>query len=274
LEKITKYGQKQLKKALRQLKKLDEEDSEDYNENDYFKLKIYEQKLIDSENELNSTKEQIRFALGKLLGLEKEFRIKDKRLKPYSFKENWDFKMMFEYKMLINIIDLSRLNLDLQKNYFTPDVFFWASWKIKTSTVADEHSGYDPYHSNVPAAGLGLRWKLDFMVLKANYKIAKMKLLQNQNRIDILKKLSEIKNYKIKSEAKLFQKRIEVKRSKSKESKRWFTGNAMDYYAGIGSSKSLLESLAAYQKSKIDLIRAIYNYNIKVSKLKLFRGEN
>jgi len=76
-------------------------------------------------------------------------------------------------------------------------VFFWASWKIKTSTVADEHSGYDPYHSNVPAAGLGLRWKLDFMVLKANYKIAKMKLLQNQNRIDILKKLSEIKNYKI-----------------------------------------------------------------------------
>ncbi len=274
LEKITGYGKKQLNKAIKQLKKLDEEDSDDYNENDYFKLKIYEQKLLDGENELKANKEQIRFALINMLGIDENFSIKDKKLKPYSFTESWDFKTMFEYKMLMNIIELSKLNLNLQTNYFTPDIFFWASWSIKTSTVAEKHSGYDPYHSNVPAAGLGLRWNLDFMVLKANYKIAKMQLLQNQNRIKILKKLSEVKNFKISSETKLLQKRIDVKRKISKESKRWFTGNAMDYYAGIGSSKTLLESLAAYQKSKIDLIRAIYNYNMKLSKLKLFRGEN
>lgn len=274
LERITSYGEKQLKKALKQLKKLDEEDSDDYSDNDYFKLKIYEQKLIDSENELKALKEQIRFALINMLGIDKNFTIKDKKLKPSSFTENWNFKTMFEYKMLMNIIELSKLNLDLQTNYFTPDIFFWASWSIKTSTVADKHSGYDPYHSNVPAAGLGIRWNLDFMVLKANYKIAKIQLLQNQNRVDILKKLSQVKDFKMSSETKLLQKRIAVKRKISKKSKQWFTGNAMDYYTGIGSSKKLLESLAAYQKSKVDLIRAIYNYNIKLSSLKLFRGEN
>jgi len=274
LEKITHYGQKQLNKAIKQLKKLDEEDSDDYSETDYFKLKIYEQKFIDGENELKALKEQVRFGLISLLGIEKNFTIKDKKLVPNDTIKKWDITTMFEYKILMSMIELSKLNLDLQKNYFTPDVFFWASWNLKYSSVAENHGGYNPYHKNIPAAGLGLKWSLDFMQLKANYKVAKLQLLQNQNRINILKKLSSIKDFKISSEVKLLRKRIDVKRKISKESKRWFTGNAMDYYAGIGSSKTLLESLAAYQRAKVDVIRAIYNYNIKLSSLKLFRGEN
>jgi hypothetical protein len=273
LQSITSYGKKQVDKALKKMKELDEEDSDEYNESDYFKLKIYQQKIIDGENELKSLESQIRYGLITLLDIDKDFKIKDKKIKPMPLVEEWDYKSMVEYQMLMELIDISRLNLNLQKNYFTPDIFFWVSWHFKYSNVAPYSSGYDPYHSNIAGAGLGLRWNLDFMQLKANYRIAKIQLLQNENRVELLKKKSSIEDFKIKSEAILLKQKIDVQKNISKESKRWFTGNAMDYYAGIGSSKSLLDSLAEYQKSKISLIRAIYNYNIKISNLKLFRGE-
>jgi len=274
LEKISNFGEKQLNKALKKLKQLDEEDSDDYNETDYFKLKIFQQKLIDGQNDLSSLKAQIRFALVKMLDIDESFTIKDKKLKENKLKEEFNIEEMFEYKMLMKLIDISKLNLDLQRNYFTPDVFFWVTWKFKYSNVAPKQDGYDPYHGNTPAAGLGLRWNLDFMTLKANYKIAKIQLIQNQNRVNLLKKISSIKDFKIKSEVINLKNKIDVKNKIAKESKRWFTGNALDYYTGLGSTKDLLESLAAYQKAKLDVIRAIYNYNIKLSSLKLFRGEN
>jgi len=275
LEKISNFGEKQLNKALKKLKQLDEEDSDDYNETDYFKLKISQQKLIDGQNDLSSLKAQIRFALIKMLDIEEDFTVKDKRLKENKLKEEFNVEEMFEYQMLMKLIDISKLNLNLQKNYFTPDVFFWVTWGFKYSNVAiKQKAGWDPYHKNIVAAGLGLRWNLDFMTLKANYKIAKIQLIQNQNRVNLLKKISSIKDFKIKSEILNLKNKIDVKRNIAKQSKRWFTGNALDYYTGLGSTKELLESLASYQKAKLDIIRAIYNYNVKLSSLKLFRGEN
>ncbi len=273
LEKILNDGKSNIKKALKKVKKLEMEDSDDYNEEDLFKLRIYQRKLSNKEGELNSLKEQIRFGIVTLLGIEKDFKIKYKKISQDKLNKKFKLEDMLEYKMLLNLLDINRLNISLKKRYFTPDLFIAAEWYFKYSNVAEKQSGYDPYHANSPGIALGLRWNFDYFLLKANLKRAKIELSRTKARVDYLKDIGKIKDNKLVEELKLLELKLNNLKSISKDSKKWFTGNAMDYYMGLGKAKDLLESLGAYLNSKNDYLRALYNYNLKISEIKLFRGD-
>ncbi len=249
-------------------------ESEPFDENDLFKVVIYEEKLKIEEEQLKALEDEIKFGLVTLLGIESDFKIEDTKLEIYQLnKGEANFKNMIEYKMLSDLIEINKLEVELKQNSFYPNIVLLGDWNYKYSNVAEKQTGYDPYHGNSAVLSLGLRWDLDIALFLAQIKKSKLNLLQNKNRAEEFEKVMSVKHKHLQSDLQYTLKKIESLQAISKESKKWFLGNATDYYMGLGKAKDLLESLAAYQKSKIDVMREIYDYNIKLTEYKLFLGE-
>lgn len=249
-------------------------ESESFDENDLFKVKIYEEKLKIEEEQLKSLEDEIKFGLITLLGIEPDFKIEDSKLEIYEMgSSDINLKNMIEYKMLGDLIEINKLEVELKQNSFYPNIVLLGDWNYKYSNVAEKQVGYDPYHGNSAVLSLGLRWDLDIALFMAQIKKSKLNLLQNKNRAEEFEKVMSVKHKHLQTDLQYTLKKIESLQVISKESKKWFLGNATDYYMGLGKAKDLLESLAAYQKSKIDVMREIYDYNIKVIDYKLFLGE-
>ncbi len=249
-------------------------ESEPFDENDLFKVKIYEEKLKIEEEQLKSLEDEIKFGLITLLGIETDFKIEDSKLEVYEIgSSDINLKDMIEYKMLGDLIEINKLEVELKQNSFYPNIVLLGDWNYKYSNVAEKQTGYDPYHGNSAVLSLGLRWDLDIALFMAQIKKSKLNLLQNKNRAEEFEKVMSVKHKHLQTDLQYTLKKIESLQVISKESKKWFLGNATDYYMGLGKAKDLLESLAAYQKSKIDVMREIYDYNIKVIDYKLFLGE-
>lgn len=272
VEKILKYGEKQLKKAQKKLQKLDEEDSDDFNPNDLFRLNIAFEKLMMERETLQLLKKEIKSGLATLLGIKENFSIKDKKLPKEQKMPELTLKNLPERKMLKTMIEINKLDLSLKTRNYLPDLALVATWKFKDSNVANKRSGYDPYHTNSAAVALALSWKFDLFGLNAKHNRSKLILYQNQNRVTLLEKKATLEQTRLKNKVSQEKQKIARLYKIRRNSKKWFMGNAMDYYVGMGKAKDLLDSLAGYQKAKIDEIRAHYNYTIADRNLKRFLG--
>lgn len=341
---IVSYGEKQLSKAQKHLKKMEKNDDPNFEQNDLFKVEIYKAKIEQERDELINNRELIRYGLIQFLELPTDFKTLDRDIKlpdyvvlksdesdfdddfgeedsefsddttdniendnktiekseTNSSEENSSkdekkvhnfsdvepigklnknseniekFKKTFDYRQLSLLVDINSLDVSLKKRWFTPNILLVADWNYKYSNVAIEQDGYDPYHGNSAVVALVLQWDFDFALFYNQFEKSKLTYFQNKQRLEALEKLSKVELFKYQKESENLLRKVESTKKISKESKKWFVGNAADYYVGVGKAKDLLESLAAYQKAKIDVLRAIYDYNMKEIALKHYLGE-
>ena len=250
---------------------------------DISRLKIYSFEIEKLKEEHLANQNAARLALAHLLGERKSHEAKGdefpdieedtlllKHFIDLSFKENPDLKGL---KLGI----LARKNLlKLEKKGLLPVFFVGGQATANYTSVREKQSSsfaYDTANNTSAGMAAGVNWNFNWGKYRSRLKKAQSeyeKLLAQKKEADTGYPLKvSISFWTMKKNKNIWR----LSQQKLKEARRWSLAEFAAYSSGLGSSKDLVESLAAYYLTKREVIEAEYNYLVAWSELALRVGE-
>jgi outer membrane protein TolC len=284
---ILEDGAGKLKEAEKKLIKMLDELNEEVTDRDLFKLRYHTAKVKSMIIEAKKGHQLTLAALSFLTGIEglgkdqhlAEIDLGVSNLEFQSREQYFDHakRLRPELKMLKNAIDASQAAVEIQKAYFYPD-FFLSGYVDGSYSPVHDHITNPLLNSTLTYWGsglaLGFQITLDFpqkmaRLEQARANLKKIEIQANQAQeavlLEIDKRLEDLNS------AKLNKKTL---RKGHRAAKAWMRANWMSYGVGLSNTKDLLDSLAAYALSKMELDKANHDLMVAVDQMKASVGEN
>ena len=261
-------------KAKKHLDKLEADDSDDYEQVDRFKLRVYEADLVRMELEARRGRQAAREALAALCGLPGPEALE---LAPATFQaadvdagqvERWVAALEGAPGVRVLGVEarLARLQADLEARRWWPDLALFGSGKYQRADPVDNTLNgvviYDPYNTWYAGAVLGLKWELDVVGrLAAVRKQRALAALADQKHDLYRRKLA----LEVREQARRLadQRRlIDVTAGAEKAARSWLVDRSNLYDAGLVEISGVIEALKEYYKRKEEHLRAVLELNL------------
>jgi len=284
---ILEDGENKVKAAEKKLIKMLDELNEDVTDRDLFKLRYYASQvksmLVRARKGRAITLAALRFLTG-INDLGTKRKLVEQELTALEFKEEPRETYLArarrqrpELKMLMAAIDAHLAGVELQKASFYPDFFLGGYFKGSWSPVHDFienpllNAGLTSYDAGL-AVGFQITFDIPLKLARLEQARAQLSKTQVQSgQAELAVKLEIDKCLEDMREAISNNK---IQRKGHRSAKAWMRANWMSYGIGISDTKDLLDSIAAYAVSKIELDKAKHNILVAIDKLHAACGDN
>jgi len=271
-------------KARKRLDKLEQDDSDEYDQVDRFKLRVYEADLVRMELDAKRGRQAAREALAALSGLPGPDALD---LAPAPLEavtvdpgrvDAWVTALEGAPEIRVLGVEsrLAALQADLEKRRWWPDLALIGSGKYQRAEPVDNTLNgnvvYDPYNTWYAGAVLGLKWELDVVGrLAAVRKQRALAALADQKRELYRTKLA----LEVREQARKLadqQRLIEVTAGARKAARSWLIDRSNLYDAGLVEVKEVIEALKEYYKRQEEHLRAVLELNLTWHELQKLAG--
>lgn len=268
-------GRKYFDKARKRLDRLEQEDSEEYDQIDHFKLRVYEADLVRMELDARRGRQAARDGLAALMGLPgpEALELAEAPLAAVEVDpgqvDAWVAALEGapEIRVLGVEARFAKLQADLEKRRWWPDLALIASGKYQRAEPVDNVMANgqlisDPYNTWYAGAVLGLKWELDVVGRLAG--VRKQRALQGlaEQKRDLYRQKLALEVREMARKLADQKQLITVTAGAQKAARSWLIDRSNLYDAGLIEVKDVLESLKEYYKRREEHLRAILELNV------------
>ena len=266
---------------------MEAEDSEDFDQNDMFRLRIYEAKVA---KRVMANKRLSRLAVSGLkiaMGLNTSAQIglpADNPLKPVTFaKVTLDQLITLaitnrpELQILKHKISVQSANVERRWAAFFPDFFAAGSFTYAASTVNQFNTVFSSTVFNALGGGaaVGLKLTLDYPAKLARYRKANAELAQANSTLDAQKGLLRLELEKGLMEANDSHTMVKLNKRAMKAAKALLTAEVLEYENDLDGNKpfkDVLDASATFLLTKTEWLHSVYTFNTAVAQLHRMAG--
>ena len=284
---VLEEGDKKIKKAEEKLLKMLEELNEDVTDRDLFKLRYYASKIRTMLATTRSGQAVALAALRFLTGIEElgtqvmpayiELEAPD-----YEERAREDYlaqaqRKRPELRMLRAGTEARRAQVELQKSSFYPDFFLGGYVKGSWTWVQDfvENPLLNQGLTNYDAAlAIGFRVTFDIPQKLARLEQAEANLRRMQAQAEQAEQAIGLEIDKRIEEFRTAVADRKIKKRGHRAAKAWMRANWMSYGVGISDTKDLLDSIAAYASSKIEMDKVHHDILLAIDHLRMTTGDD
>ncbi|MBM4353419.1 MAG: TolC family protein [Deltaproteobacteria bacterium] len=274
---ILEEGERYLARARTYLEKLRDEDSEEYDDVDMLRLKVYESEVAAQRLDLERTRELALTGLQLLTGLDSERFLPPGKLTPVPADlgelATWldqAFGSRGELLALDGLLRVQTARVSLEKRRFLPDLFVGAfyTW-AKAWTVEQQGSpfAYDPYNSWYAGAGLGLKLDLDLAGRLGGLDEERANLRRFAAQREAMRQLVTLEVEKSWREARDLKTKLELHRTAYKAARGWVIAKVDLYEAGLAPLRDLTDALSEFFKRRLAFEQGVMEYNLALATL-------
>lgn len=282
-------GESKLKKAREKLERLEEEDSDEYDQADTFRLRIYEAKVrklvLGNErlDKLSRTGLRVALALpkGEALRLPKAQELQPVELTLGALAEYVDLaaRKRPELKMQYERIGLQEANVGRYWADFFPAFFLGASFTVavtapgrsETETAGTVFENINLDSTTVGGgAAIGLKLTLDYPQKVARYRKATFELERARAELDVRKAKLRVELEQYWRETRAQQEMLRYQRRAMKAARSLLVLQVQEYENGVDDSvkfEDVLSASVAYLSQKSEWLRSVHAFNVSVARL-------
>ncbi len=279
LKRLTEDAGGKLNKALRKAQNLFDAENPEVSQQDLAKLKLFAAKVEAQTLEAETAVRLSRTALTIAVGLEDvdsltlaERRLRRPRgnlldLETYT-RAALDNRP--ELQALLAGIKAREALVTVQKRLFFPDLFVGVKLRYGVAPNREDQSNpfvKDDFNFFNYGAAFGLRLKLPLKKQLARLRIAELELEKLQCRYRLARVGIELEIEKAFWKAREARGKMKSTRKGLKAARGWMVSENQLYEVGTGSTKDLLESLAAYAEAKKDSLVAIQRMHLALAEI-------
>ncbi len=284
---IVRDGRSKLEEAESKLQKMLEEMNEDVSDTDLFKLRYYRSQvdtmLLDAQKGRSLAVLALSLLTG-LTGLDQEGAISPEEWKTQTLSLGTKEQVLAraqqkrpELRQLSFALEAARAKQELSRAQFYPDFFVAGNIQGSYSPVQDYisnpllNNGLTNYDAGL---ALGLRWTLDIPQKLARHHREQAALAKAQAQADQAREAITTEIQQRMEDEKVALDRLAALKRGSKSAKAWMRANFISYGVGLSNTRDLLDSLAAYAKSQMDLDKGTHDALVAHEQLELAVGED
>ena len=280
-------GRSKLEEAESKLQKMLDEMNVDVSDTDLFKLRYYRSQVETMLLDAQKGRALAVLALGLLTGLpglEQEGALRPEEWKadaqPLATHEECLARAKQqrpEFRQLSAALEAATAALGLAKAQFYPDFFLAGNIQGSYSPVQDFiknpllNNGLTNYDAGL---ALGMRVTLDIPQKRARLHREQAALARARAQVDRAREAIAAEIQQRLEEKKNVIDRLSVLRKGNRSAKAWMRANFISYGVGLSNTGDLLDSLAAYAKSQMDLDKAQHDVLLAHEQLALSVGED
>jgi outer membrane protein, multidrug efflux system len=284
---IAKEGRRHFDKASRKLDAMEEDDDEDYEQIDHFKLRIYEADIVRMELEIDRKRVDAREGLAALIGLPGPEALvleagtlsleedREGQAVDINDAEAWVARLDAggaELKVLDAEHGIQEGRATLERRRWWPDLGIVGEAKYqKADPVDNVYKGttiYDPYNKWYAGAVLGLTWSFDVVGrLSATRKHRALAAIKKTRRQLYREKLA-LEVRALIRELHDLRRMVQVTKRAQKAARSWLVDRSNLYDSGFVPAKEVMEPLKEFYKRKTGHLQAILDFNRGVYKLR------
>lgn len=285
LRAILEEGRGYLNKAKSRLEELEEEDSEEFDQIDLLKIRVYEADIVDREMEIQegevTAREGLRVALG--YPLHREFSLVNWKLTPVATEllplEVYLRRARSEQAELMSAranLRKKRAEVEEVRSSMLPSFGVDSFYKYSEAPTAENQLSpfaYDPYNSHEVGVGLTLSWNMSFG--EAFAQLEQEKSAEQSLKLRIENQRSQLALDVTETYEKVFrQKKLQkVHKRALKAARSWLMAKSDLYDAGLCELKELNDALLEYYNRKIGNLQAIHDHNVALAHLERLAGQ-
>jgi outer membrane protein TolC len=270
-------GEKYLARARKYLEKLRDEDSQEFDDVDMLRLKVYESEV--SSRRLDTARMK-RVALAALMLLTGQLESSFEPM-PAAAPYPVELALLDEYiatalqrrgemAVLLAAQRAQDARVSLETARFFPDLFIGGFVSIAKAWAIEEQPSpfaYDPYNSWFAGAGLGLKWDfalgdriggLDEQRATARKLAAQQEALGQKITIEVVEAFQELKD---------LQEKIVLDRKAYKAAQGWLIARMDLYESGMAEMRDLSDALTEFFKRKGQYESTVMTHNVAVARL-------
>lgn len=277
LEELLSEGENYLARARKHLEKLREKDSDDYDDVDMLRLRIYESEVGTFRIDAARTAELALSGLEKLTGLPGQafsppdsLTLLEADLGPREDYLLTAFGRRGEMRALDGALLVQGLRVKYEKRGFLP-VFFIAAYYTYGRAWAVEEQGspfaYDPYNSWFSGAALGVEYRLDTtrQVMALDEARAEKRKLKAQH--EALRQKVAMEVEQAWAEVRDLKEKLSLARKAHKAARGWVIAQLDLYESGLVPFKDTADALTAFFKQRMAYAQARFDYNVGLARL-------
>lgn len=280
-DEVLAEGRRYFDKARDRLERLEEEDSDEYEQLDHFKLKVYEAEVVRRELEAARGRRAASEGLAAVAGLPgpEAVALSDEPFTPElqaeASAEAWEKWLDAGSSELASLgveARLADLQARLEKRRWFPDIGIYGTAKYQVADPVDNtFQGtliYDPYNTWYAGAVLGLKWKLDVVgrlaasrkqralagLAQAKRDLYRAKLALDVR--DLARQLADARTW------------IETTRRAQKAARAWVVDRSNAYDTGFVPVNEVIEALKEFLTRKEEHLRAIRDHELVLARLR------
>lgn len=283
LLKIAEDGQSRFAEAEKRLRKLEREDSEDFDQKDKLKLGYYQYQINTRVLAARKFKAMAQAALKAAVGvddphlqvlpLDRALESVEVELADLEEYQELALENRPEARELMAGIRARKAEIALARARLLPDLVLGGGVRYQVTAGAD--CVIDPAQPSVcinntygyPYAALGLVWNFNLPQARSRLKQAEAQLaqLEAEGKKGLLGLRLEVeetwRNVKEKQEV------VKVVNDGVRSARRWIISNTMDYEMGVASLKDLVDSIVAHSQARVEYHQAVYDLNVGMAAL-------
>ncbi|RME19682.1 MAG: TolC family protein [Deltaproteobacteria bacterium] len=284
---VLEDGQKKLKQAESKLRKMLDELNEEVTDRDLFKLRYYGSQLEDWLGQARKGRQELLSVLRFLTGIEKlgnelqpawrELDFEKTDVKPLEQYVQRAWSNRPEMRMMAAAEDAQRAAVEIERARLFPDFFLAGYVQASWSPVQDyiRNPLLQPGLTNYDAAlAVGLQIELDVPRKLARLEQQKAELQRILARKRQLREAIRLEVERAWERLRAVQQRWKVQRRAHRAAKSWMRANLMSYGVGVYDTKDLLDSIAAYSRSSIELSRVKHDLAVSLDELSRAIGQD
>lgn len=270
-------GEGYLEKARTRLEELEEQDSDDYDQVDMLRLKVYEAEIAGMKLKADRAARLSATALSLLTGVpEADLEIAGE-LQPLSFRDLSQedlLSLASGHRPELLALDAagraSQAGISLEKRKWAPNLFLFGTFSLAKAWAVEGQGSpfaYDPFNSWFGGGGLGMQWELDVGArlagvdeASARYRKyeAQYRTVLLQTRMELAQKLGEVLDCR---------ELMVLNRKAHKAARGWVMAKTDLYDSGVVELKDVIEGLTVYFKNKLAWQEAVLDFNLAVAGL-------
>ena len=285
LDDVISDGEAKLRKARERLQRLEEEDDDEYDQDDSFRLRIYEarvEKLVRQNAQLREVSNAgLREAMvlkptDSLVLPEDDFEVLSTKIGELACYVDAASRERPEVSMRRHRVQVNRGNVDRRWGEFFPDFFLSANYTFKLSTVDQEANVFSAvsFNGSGGAAYIGLRLTLDYGSKLARYRRAQADVRQSEAALDVELSKLRVELTQVWRAARDNQALERLQYRAMKAARSLLTSKAHLYEDGLEPMpfKDVLDASVQYLMQKSEWLKSVYSFNVGVAQLSRLVG--
>jgi outer membrane protein TolC len=180
-----------------------------------------------------------------------------------------------ELAILDSAVKVSKAQVKLNKSKYLPDFLLVGKYTFAYANKVDPQDtpfASDPYNTNSGGVALLMQYPFDFVPNYYRTDKAKAQLLQMQAQQEAATGAFFLEVEKAYGEARSRYDAVKSLKKGKKAAKGWIVATHQNYQAGLADLKDFTDALVTYFMLTGDYYKAIYDYNVALSSLRLATG--
>jgi outer membrane protein TolC len=180
-----------------------------------------------------------------------------------------------EFAILDSAVKVSKAKVKLNKSKYLPDFLLVGKYTFAYANKVDPQDtpfAHDPYNTNAGGVALLMNYPFDFVPNYYRTDKAKAQLLEMQAQQEAATGAFLLEVEKAYGEAKSLHDAVKALKKGKKAAKGWIVATHQNYQAGLAELKDFTDALVTYFMLTGDYYKAIYDYNVALSSLRLATG--